>query len=87
MKRLGHNLLSVDDCLFCLQSRLEQNLDEALNKGDIEEAEQLSDRLATREVSAEGDETYGGEGEGVGVWSVPPPVSRRQCHRAQATFL
>lgn len=33
------------------KSRLEQNLDEALNKGDIEEAEQLSDRLATREIA------------------------------------
>ncbi|XP_077114000.1 protein FAM204A isoform X1 [Ranitomeya variabilis] len=33
------------------KSRLEQNLDEALNRGDIEKAEELSDSLATREIA------------------------------------
>ncbi|XP_075114223.1 protein FAM204A [Leptodactylus fuscus] len=33
------------------KSRLEQNMDEALEKGDIIEAEELSDRLATREIA------------------------------------
>ncbi|XP_073537365.1 protein FAM204A [Phyllobates terribilis] len=33
------------------KSRLEQNLDEALNKGDIQRAEELSDSLATREIA------------------------------------
>ncbi|XP_066457470.1 protein FAM204A [Eleutherodactylus coqui] len=33
------------------KSRLEQRLDESLKKGDIEEADLLSDRLATREIA------------------------------------
>ncbi|XP_044129708.1 protein FAM204A [Bufo gargarizans] len=33
------------------KSRLETNLDEALKKGDIKDAEELSDRLATREIA------------------------------------
>ncbi|XP_075698835.1 protein FAM204A [Rhinoderma darwinii] len=33
------------------KSRLEQNLDEAVERGDMAEAEELSDRLATREIA------------------------------------
>ncbi|XP_075071664.1 protein FAM204A isoform X2 [Mixophyes fleayi] len=33
------------------KSRLEDSMDEALQRGDIEEAEQLSDKLATREIA------------------------------------
>ncbi|XP_073451890.1 protein FAM204A [Aquarana catesbeiana] len=33
------------------KSRLEQNLDLSVQKGDIEEAEQISDQLATRELA------------------------------------
>ncbi|KAM9324604.1 protein FAM204A [Gastrophryne carolinensis] len=33
------------------KSRLEENLDAAVTRGDIEEAEELSDRLATRELA------------------------------------
>ncbi|XP_069835779.1 protein FAM204A [Dendropsophus ebraccatus] len=33
------------------KSRLEQSLDEAVKTGDIDEAEKLSDRLATREIA------------------------------------
>ncbi|KAM4029868.1 protein FAM204A [Anomaloglossus baeobatrachus] len=33
------------------KSRLEQNLDEALSRGEIQQAEKLSDSLATREIA------------------------------------